>query len=54
MLNEMKSWLFFYVVTTDAIEQAIERAGTKTGNRGWDASVSAIEMAQLMKEIDKS
>ncbi|WP_161820872.1 6,7-dimethyl-8-ribityllumazine synthase [Sporotomaculum syntrophicum] len=37
------------VVTTDTIEQAIERAGTKAGNKGWDAAVTAIEMANLNK-----
>lgn len=37
----------FGVITTDTIEQAIERAGTKAGNKGWDAAVSAIEMADL-------
>jgi 6,7-dimethyl-8-ribityllumazine synthase len=42
------------VVTTDSIEQAIERAGTKAGNKGWQAAISAVEMANLMEEIDKS
>jgi 6,7-dimethyl-8-ribityllumazine synthase len=37
----------FGVLTTDSIEQAIERAGTKAGNKGWDAATSAIEMANL-------
>jgi 6,7-dimethyl-8-ribityllumazine synthase len=41
----------FGVLTTDTIEQAIERAGTKAGNKGWDAAVSAIEMANLIKQI---
>lgn len=45
--------VIFGVVTTDTIEQAIERAGTKSGNKGWDAAISAIEMVQLMKEIEK-
>lgn len=40
------------VVTADTLEQAIERAGTKAGNRGFDAAVDAIEMANLMKNID--
>jgi len=40
------------VVTTDTIEQAVERAGTKAGNKGWDAAVSAIEMANLLRAID--
>ena len=39
----------FGVITTDTIEQAIERAGTKAGNKGFDAAVDAIEMANLMK-----
>lgn len=41
----------FGVLTTDSIEQAIERAGTKAGNKGWDAAVSAIEMANLTREM---
>lgn len=43
--------VIFGVLTTDTIEQAIERAGTKAGNKGFDSAVSAIEMANLMKEI---
>jgi 6,7-dimethyl-8-ribityllumazine synthase len=39
------------VLTTDTIEQAIERAGTKNGNKGWDAALSAIEMANVMRQI---
>ncbi len=39
----------FGVLTTDNIEQAIERAGSKSGNKGWDAAVSAIEMVSLLK-----
>lgn len=39
----------FGILTTDNIEQAIERAGTKSGNKGWDAAVSAIEMVNLLK-----
>ena len=42
----------FGVLTTDNIEQAVERAGTKAGNKGWDAAVSAIEMVSLTREID--
>jgi 6,7-dimethyl-8-ribityllumazine synthase len=38
------------VLTTDTIEQAIERAGTKSGNKGWDAALSAIEMADLFSK----
>jgi 6,7-dimethyl-8-ribityllumazine synthase len=41
----------FGVLTTETIEQAIERAGTKAGNKGADAAVSAIEMANLVKEF---
>jgi 6,7-dimethyl-8-ribityllumazine synthase len=43
--------VIFGVLTTDNIEQAIERAGTKGGNKGFDAALAAIEMAQLMKQI---
>ncbi|MDJ0762150.1 MAG: 6,7-dimethyl-8-ribityllumazine synthase [Myxococcota bacterium] len=39
------------VITTDTIEQAIERAGTKAGNKGWEAALSAVEMANLFKQI---
>ena len=41
--------VIFGVLTTDTIEQAIERAGTKSGNKGYDAAVTAIEMANLIK-----
>jgi 6,7-dimethyl-8-ribityllumazine synthase len=43
----------FGVITADTIEQAIERAGTKAGNKGWDAGVTAIEMANLLKNMDE-
>lgn len=43
--------VIFGVLTTDTIEQAIERAGTKAGNKGWDAALSAIEMANLMRQL---
>jgi len=43
----------FGVLVTETIEQAIERAGTKVGNKGFDAAMSAIEMANLMKEMGK-
>jgi 6,7-dimethyl-8-ribityllumazine synthase len=42
----------FGVLTTNTIEEAIERAGTKAGNKGWDAAVAAIEMATLLGQID--
>lgn len=45
--------VLFGVVTTDTIEQAIERAGTKAGNKGYDAALSAIEMANLSKELQR-
>ncbi|MGE5362743.1 MAG: 6,7-dimethyl-8-ribityllumazine synthase [Bacteroidota bacterium] len=41
----------FGVLTTDNIDQAVERAGTKSGNKGWDAAIGAIEMADLIKNI---
>jgi len=41
----------FGVLTTDSIEQAVERAGTKAGNKGWDAASTAIEMANLTRAI---
>lgn len=41
----------FGVLTTDTIEQAVERAGTKSGNKGFDSAMTAIEMAQLMKKL---
>ncbi len=43
----------FGVVTTENIQQAIERAGTKSGNKGFDAAISAMEMANLMKKMTK-
>jgi len=42
--------IIYGVVTADSLEQAIERCGTKAGNRGWDAAQSAIEMANLNRE----
>lgn len=43
--------VMFGVVTADSIEQAVERAGTKQGNKGWDAAMAAIEMANLLKSM---
>jgi 6,7-dimethyl-8-ribityllumazine synthase len=43
----------FGVITADNLEQAIERAGTKSGNKGRDAALTAIEMANLLRELDK-
>ncbi len=41
----------FGVLTTDTVEQAIERAGTKSGNKGWDAALAAVELVNLWKQI---
>jgi 6,7-dimethyl-8-ribityllumazine synthase len=41
----------FGVLTTDTVEQAIERAGTKAGNKGFEAALSAIEMAKLLRQM---
>ncbi len=46
--------VIFGVITTDTIEQAIERAGMKSGNKGWSAALSAIEMANLIEAVDKT
>lgn len=43
--------VIFGVVTTDTLDQAIERSGTKAGNKGWDAALSAIEMIDLYRQI---
>lgn len=43
--------VIFGVLTTDNLEQAIERAGAKSGNKGWESAVAAIEMANLYKQI---
>lgn len=45
--------IVYGVLTTDTIEQAIERAGTKSGNKGFDAAMSAIEMCSVYKQISK-
>jgi 6,7-dimethyl-8-ribityllumazine synthase len=44
--------VIYGVLTTDTVEQAIERAGTKSGNRGWNAALAAIEMARLVVQIE--
>ena len=44
--------IMFGVITADTIEQAVERAGTKSGNKGWDAALAAIEMANLLKNVE--
>jgi 6,7-dimethyl-8-ribityllumazine synthase len=43
----------FGILTTDTIEQAIERAGTKMGNKGWEAAVSAVEMATVLTQLQE-
>ena len=43
--------VIFGIITSDSIDQAIERAGTKAGNKGWDAALSAIEMADLVTKF---
>lgn len=45
--------VIFGVLTTENIEQAVERAGTKSGNKGWDAAASAVEMADLLRRFDE-
>jgi len=44
----------FGVLTTDTIEQAVERAGTKMGNKGWDAALTAIEMVGLVRALEET
>ncbi len=46
--------VIFGVVTTDTLEQAIERAGTKAGNKGWAAAEAAMEMANLVESVEKA
>ncbi|MCS7284403.1 MAG: 6,7-dimethyl-8-ribityllumazine synthase, partial [Hydrogenobacter thermophilus] len=41
----------FGIITADSLEQAIERAGTKQGNKGWEAALSAIEMVNLLRSL---
>jgi len=43
--------VIFGIITADTIEQALERAGTKAGNKGWDAALSAIEMVNLIGKL---
>lgn len=45
--------IIYGVITADSLDQAIERAGTKAGNKGWDAALSAIEMIDLYGQIEK-
>ena len=48
---ELEVPIVFGVLTTDTIEQAVERAGTKAGNKGFEAAMTAIEMANVMKKV---
>lgn len=43
----------FGVLTTDTIEQAVERAGTKAGNKGWDAAMAALEMVDVLAQVER-
>ena len=45
--------IIFGVITTDSLEQAIERAGTKSGNKGWSAAMAAVEMANLIEAVEQ-
>ncbi len=46
--------VIYGILTTDTIEQAVERAGTKAGNRGYDAAIAAIEMVSVLKQLKQS
>ena len=46
--------VIFGVLTTDTLEQAMDRAGGKAGNKGWDAALAAIEMVRLYRKIDEA
>lgn len=48
---ETETPVIFGVITADTIEQAVERAGTKAGNKGWDAALAAIEMTNLIDQL---
>ncbi len=50
---ETEKPVIFGVLTTDTVEQAIDRAGTKAGNKGWEAALTAIEMVNLLKEMEE-
>ncbi|MBC8392562.1 MAG: 6,7-dimethyl-8-ribityllumazine synthase, partial [Deltaproteobacteria bacterium] len=51
---ETQAPVIFDIITADTIEQAIERAGTKAGNKGWSAAMSAVEMANLIEVIEQA
>jgi len=48
---ETEKPIIFGVLTTDTVEQAIDRAGVKAGNKGWEAALSAVEIVNLLKEV---
>ena len=54
VMSETGVPVVFGVLTTDTIEQAIERAGTKAGNKGWEAALGAIEMINLQRALSKA
>jgi len=51
---ETKVPVLFGIITADTLEQAIERAGTKAGNKGWHAAMAAVEMANLIEVVDRA
>ncbi len=51
---ETKVPVLFGIITTDTLEQAIERAGAKAGNKGWNAAMAAVEMANLIEVVDQA
>lgn len=51
---ETKVPVLFGIITTDTLEQAIERAGAKAGNKGWHAAMAAVEMANLIEVVDRA
>ncbi len=51
---ETKVPVLFGIITTDTLEQAIERAGAKAGNKGWHAAMAAVEMANLIEVVDQA
>jgi 6,7-dimethyl-8-ribityllumazine synthase len=54
VMLETETPVVFGVLTTEDIEQAIERAGTKAGNKGWDAAMTAMEMVNLLGKMEES
>ncbi len=50
---ETEKPIAFGILTTDTVDQAIDRAGAKAGNKGWEAALTAIEMVNLLREVEK-